>query len=63
MSFSSATHAGECRYRLGMEIASTSLPPAAAPHECLLRTSYMATHTEALLDEAMDIMAEVLVHE
>ena len=27
----------------------------------LLRTSYMATHTEALLDEAMDIMADVLV--
>lgn len=33
------------------------LPPAAAPSECLLRTSYMATHTEALLDEAMDIIA------
>ena len=29
--------------------------------EALLRTSYMATHTEALLDEAMDIMADVLV--
>ena len=29
--------------------------------EALLRTSYMATHTDALLDEAMDIMAEVLV--
>ena len=34
------------------------LPPAAAPSECLLRTSYMASHTEALLDEAMDIIAE-----
>ena len=34
------------------------LPPATAPSECLLRTSYMATHTEALLDEAMDIIAE-----
>jgi len=33
------------------------LPPACAPGECLLRTSYMATHTEALLDEAMDIIA------
>lgn len=37
------------------------LPPATAPNECLLRTSYMASHTEALLDEAMDILAEVLL--
>ena len=36
------------------------LPPAAAPGECLLRMSCMATHTEALLDAAMDIIAEVL---
>lgn len=36
------------------------LPPAAAPGECLLRTSYMATHTESLLDEAMDIVQQVL---
>ena len=40
---------------------NSSLPPAVAPNECLLRTSYMATHTEALLDEAMDIMQKVLV--
>ena len=33
------------------------LPPATPPSDCLLRTSYMATHTEALLDEAMDIIA------
>ena len=33
------------------------LPPATPPTDCLLRTSYMATHTEALLDEAMDIIA------
>ena len=37
------------------------LPPATAPNECLLRTSFMATHTEALLDEAMDIIASVMV--
>jgi 8-amino-7-oxononanoate synthase len=37
------------------------LPPATAPNECLLRTSYMATHTEALLDEAMDIIADILL--
>ena len=37
------------------------LPPATAPNECLLRTSYMASHTEALLDEAMDIIAGQMV--
>lgn len=36
------------------------LPPATAPSECLIRTSLMATHTEKLLDEAMDIIKEVL---
>ena len=36
------------------------LPPATAPTECLLRTSYMATHTEALIDEAADIIRDVL---
>jgi len=37
------------------------LPPASAPNECLLRTSYMATHSEPLLDEAMDIIKDVIV--
>lgn len=36
------------------------LPPATSPGECLLRTSYMATHTETLLDEAMDIIRDVM---
>lgn len=36
------------------------LPPATPQNECLLRTSYMATHTEKLLDEAMDIIVDVL---
>jgi len=36
------------------------LPPATPPNECLLRTSLMATHSEALLDEAMDIIASVM---
>ena len=36
------------------------LPPATAPGECLIRTSYMASHTKTLLDEAMDIIAEKL---
>ena len=39
---------------------NSSLPPAAAPHECLLRTSLMASHTEALCDEAADIIRDVL---
>ena len=37
------------------------LPPACAPGECLLRTSYMATHTETLIDEAVDIAARILL--
>lgn len=36
------------------------LPPATPATECLLRTSYMASHTEALVDEAVDIIAAVL---
>jgi len=39
------------------------LPPACAPGECLLRTSLMASHTEALVDEAADIIAEVMHRE
>ena len=37
------------------------LPPATAPNECLLRTSYMATLTEELIDEAVAIIAKVLL--
>jgi 8-amino-7-oxononanoate synthase len=37
------------------------LPPAATADGCLLRTSYMATLTEPLLDEAMDIIKNVMV--
>jgi len=39
------------------------LPPATNPGECLLRTSYMATLTEALLDEAIDTIARHIVTE
>ncbi|MGI5971317.1 MAG: aminotransferase class I/II-fold pyridoxal phosphate-dependent enzyme [Oscillospiraceae bacterium] len=39
---------------------NTVLPPAAPADGCMLRTSIMATHTEELLDEAMDIMSSVL---
>ena len=37
-----------------------SLPPATAPDECLLRTSLMVTHTEEQIENAVDIIAEVL---
>ena len=36
------------------------LPPATPEGEALLRTSYMASHTEAQLDEAMDVIASVM---
>lgn len=39
------------------------LPPATNPGECLLRTSYMATLTESLLDEAIDTIARHIVTE
>ena len=38
---------------------NSSVPPATAPHECLLRTSLMVTHTEAQIDEAVDVIADV----
>ena len=38
------------------------LPPATPEGECLLRTSYMASHTEPLLDEAMDKIAMVMAN-
>ena len=46
-------------YRRGVYV-NASLPPATPPNECLLRTSYMASHTESLLDEAMDIIRDVV---
>ena len=49
-------------YERGVYVNPT-LPPATPEGEALLRTSYMATHTEALLDEAMDIIGEVMAHE
>lgn len=38
------------------------LPPAAPEGECLIRTSYTATHTKALMDEAVGTIADVLSH-
>ena len=36
------------------------LPPACPENQCLLRSSYMASLTEELIDEAVDIIASVL---
>ena len=36
------------------------VPPATPPGECLIRISCTAAHTEPLMDEAMDIIHEVL---
>ena len=36
------------------------LPPATPPGESLLRTSYMANHTETILDEALDIIERIV---
>ena len=46
-------------YERGVYV-NASLPPATAPNECLLRCSLMATHTEAQVDEAVSIIADVL---
>ena len=36
------------------------IPPAAPEGECLIRTSYTSTHTTQLMDEAIEIIADVL---
>ena len=46
-------------YEEGVYVNSV-LPPACAEGECLLRTSYMATLTKPLVEEATDILARVL---
>ncbi len=48
-------------YERGVYVNAT-LPPACAPGACLLRCSLMASHTPALIDEAMDLIADVLSH-
>ncbi len=46
-------------YNAGVYV-NAAVPPSTPEGEALIRTSLMATHTEALLDEAMDIIAETL---
>ena len=57
------TYEAENTLRLSKEIYEDGvylnpvLPPATNPGECLLRSSYMASLTEDLIDEAVDIIA------
>ena len=46
-------------YEEGVYVNSV-LPPAAPQGECMIRTSLMATHTEELIDEAVDVIDRVL---
>jgi 8-amino-7-oxononanoate synthase len=39
--------------------ANPVLNPAVPPDQCLLRTSYMATHTDAQIDHALEILGKV----
>ncbi len=48
-------------YESGVYVNAT-LPPACAPGECLLRCSLMASHTKALIDEAVEVIARVLAN-
>ena len=53
---------GHIAYEQGVYV-NPVLPPACPPGEGLLRASIMATHTKALIDEAADILADVILNE
>ncbi len=55
----STLEAGKRLFDAGVYV-NPVLPPAVPASDCLLRTSYMATHTEAIIDEALDIMKPIL---
>jgi 8-amino-7-oxononanoate synthase len=57
--FEKTLRVAKALYEAGVYV-NPVLPPATPPDDCLLRTSYMASHTNALLDEAMDTIAKVL---
>lgn len=46
-------------FKMGVYV-NPVLPPATAPGECLIRTSFMSTHPKELLDKAMDTIVSVL---
>ena len=58
----SVSVSGESSYEYyeGGVYVDSVLPPACAPGECLLRTSLMASHTKDLIDEAAEIIANVM---
>ena len=39
--------------------ANPAISPAVPPHEAIIRTSYMATHTEEELDKVLDIFGKL----
>ncbi|RQV98126.1 aminotransferase class I/II-fold pyridoxal phosphate-dependent enzyme, partial [bacterium] len=39
--------------------ANPAISPAVPPHEAIIRTSYMATHTEEELDKVLDIFGRL----
>jgi 8-amino-7-oxononanoate synthase len=46
-------------YKYGVYV-NPVIPPAAPEGQCLIRTSYTATHTPELIDEAVDVIDKVL---
>ena len=46
-------------YKRGVYV-NPVIPPAAPEGQCLIRTSYTATHTQELIDEAVEIIAKTL---
>lgn len=54
-------HAFKMWHRLGEEgvFINPVIPPAVPPNGCLIRTSFMATHTRAQLDMALDKFSKI----
>jgi 8-amino-7-oxononanoate synthase len=46
-------------YKYGIYV-NPVIPPAAPEGQCLIRTSYTATHTQELIDEAVEVIDKVL---
>jgi 7-keto-8-aminopelargonate synthetase-like enzyme len=40
----------------GGVFANPVIPPATTPGRCLIRTSYMATHSDEMLDRALGVI-------
>lgn len=59
ITFSFLNYKNKSIYDAGVYV-NTVIPPATPEGECLIRTSFMATHTEALIEEAVNIIADCL---